>query len=134
MGYNALVLLPTDTATPLDQAEQRLWAFFNDMRARPFTPELVHHENMLHLLFSTWSLSIDLMADPYVLTEAQESMAILLPNYPELAYVATYVIRLEITTDLDPTMEHFNDYLLTLEQLAGIPGAVLFDPYAQDRI
>jgi len=31
-------------------------------------------------------------------------------------------------------MEHFNDYLLTLEQLAGIPGAVLFDPYAQDRI
>jgi len=134
MGYNALVLLPTETATPLDQAEQRLRAFFNDAPAQPLRPEIVRHESMLHLLFRTWSLSIYLRADPHVLTEAQEITEILLPNYPDLAYVATYGVRLEISTDLDSTMEHFNDYLLTLEQLGGLPGAMLFDPYAQDRI
>jgi hypothetical protein len=134
MGYSALVLLPTDTATPLDQAEQRLRAFFNDAPARPCVPDIVRHQSALQLLFCTWSLSIGLAADPHILREAQEITALLLPSYPDLAYVATYAMRLEITTDLDPMMEHFNDYLLTLEQLAGIPGAVLLDPYTQDRI
>ena len=134
MGYSALVLLPTDTATPLDQATQRLLAFFTHAPARPVVPDVVHQEGRLHLTFSTWSLSIDLATDRHVLTEAQEISAMLLPSYPDLAHVASYAIRLEITTDPDPLMEHFNDYLLTLEQLASIPGAVLFDPYTQNRI
>ncbi len=72
MAYSALILLPTDTAAPLDQAQQRLHTFFDDAPARQFAPDIVRHERSLHLIFNTWSLFVGLATEPHVLMEAQE--------------------------------------------------------------
>ncbi|MBD2496508.1 hypothetical protein [Nostoc sp. FACHB-280] len=126
ISYNALALITPDCNITLADAEIKLVQFFNRDSTKP-SMSLSRDDNRLRLTFDGWSLYIYLATEPSVLQESQEMANRFGQNHPDKAMIATCNSRLEISSDADENMDHFNDYVLSIEQLSKIPGIFLLE-------
>ncbi|GBE92961.1 hypothetical protein [Nostoc cycadae] len=124
--YNALALIAPDCDITLPNAEVKFVQFFNRDPIKP-SMSVSQGENRLKLTFGGWSLYIYLDTEPSVLQESQEMANHFGQNHPDKAIIATCNSLLEISSDADENMNHFNDYVLSIEQLSKIPGIFLLD-------
>ena len=133
MSYTASVLLAPSSNISLQNAEVKLLEFFSNERTQdPVNIQI--RENKLVLTFNSWSLYIHLQSEPDVLEESKEMANIFGQNHPDVSVIATCTTRFVISCDPDESIDHFNDYILTLEQLSSIPGAFVFDNASQEFI
>jgi hypothetical protein len=131
MSYTASVLLAPGSHVSLQDAELKLLNFFRKKTTQP-TVSTQHRENKLVLTFGDWSLYIYLNSEPHVLRESQEMAELFGKNHPHKAIIATCDSRFEISCDPDKSMDHFNNYILTLEQLSSISGVFVFEDASQE--
>lgn len=117
----------------LQDVEVTLLRFFSKYPTQPGVSTL-RCENRLVLTFGNWSLYMYLQSEPHVLEESQEIANIFGRNHPDRAVIATCDSRFEISCDLDKRMDHFNDYILTLEQLSSISGVFVFEDASQEFV
>ncbi|MBE9208056.1 hypothetical protein IQ244_16295 [Nostoc sp. LEGE 06077] len=126
MSYNALALIAPDCGITLQDAEIKLVNFFNHDPTKP-SMSVSHGENRLTLSFDRWALYIYLDMEPSVLQESQEMANRFGQHHPDKEIIATCNSRLEISSDTDENMDHFNDYVLSIEQLGKIPGIFVLE-------
>ncbi|WP_050046165.1 hypothetical protein [Scytonema millei] len=131
MFYKASVLLALGDRRSLQDAEMKLVRFFTHKLAERSVSTLFF-ENRLAVTFDNWSLYIYLNSEPEVLKESQEIASTFAHNHPDRAVIATCKSRFEISSDSDPSMAHFNDYILVVEQLSELPGAFVFEHATQE--
>jgi hypothetical protein len=113
-----------------DESDFTLSAISTRLRSMPSHPKLstkLIGESGLQISFGGWRLQIVVVEGGYVPAEAKE-LAKANPKYRHAKQVAKCRRMASIwSTDPDPQMDHFNDYLLTVEIIAAFRGV-----YAQD--
>ena len=82
----------------------------------------------LVLDFDGWQVVLGVNASEYVESETQELVKHLPPDEDKLEAIRGSRERLEIISDEDYDEQHYEDYLLLLEELEQIAGMVVVDP------
>jgi hypothetical protein len=126
MSYEALVLLPADCVADLKAAEALLRKTLPQMR--------VSYEDQTLALSDGWEIRIGLNDEAHVIEESQEIVEEFGASRPDADRLATANRRFEVSTDPDPDMDRFNDYVLVLETLMSFEGAAAFDPQAGEFV
>jgi hypothetical protein len=123
--YSAVAFITDESDFTIPTAAERL-------ASRPSLSGVrvqVVSERELHLLFDDWRLRIAIEDGDYVPEEARE-IAEANPGYEHATDVARCTRMASIwSEDSDPDMDHFDDYLRTVEALVGCFRGV----YAQDN-
>ncbi len=125
--YQAFAFLQDDSDFDIEVLRQRLNKRFPTMK-------VVHEGRNISLQMPNWELRVHLADEPFV---AQESLGISehFAECPLAAEIAECKRRVEIcSTDPDPEMEYFNDYIILCETLEGFRGVILFDPTSGELI
>ena len=76
-------------------------------------------------------LHIEDSASGHVFTESQQIVAIYGKNRADSAVIAACDRRITLTSDDDPDLSRYSDYIFVLETLEKIDGVILFDPHAE---
>ena len=119
--YQAFAFLQDDSDFDIEVLRQRLVKRFPTMK-------VVHEEKNISLQVLDWKIRVHLADEPFV---AQESLEIseYFAQCPLAAEIAECKRRVEIcSTDPDPEMEYFNNYIILCETLESFRGVILFDP------
>jgi hypothetical protein len=119
--YRAYGLLQAASDFTLDEAVTRLKSRFPD-----FSVE--RSGNQITVLKNDWEIFLVENADPAVLTESAE-LAEKIAGVEDGTEIAACARRVEVSSDIpDPTMEHFNDFLIVIEVLQSFRGVIAIDP------
>lgn len=121
--YRALGLLKPTTDFTAEEAEKRLAAKFPD-----FT--VTRNADRVDVTKGDWWISMARVTGDYVSEETNGLVGHLAGIEPaEAEELVASDSRVEVWTDVpDPFMEHFNDYLLTVEVLKSFAGLLAVDP------
>jgi hypothetical protein len=142
MCYQAFILLPANCEVSLNDIEDYVWRFYSRLNI-PEERWRVRMENSAVLLtVDSWNLYLGINREAWVIEEAAEiaealqqgKMHAASPECLERAHnapLATYSVRIEISSDEDPNMDYFNEYIFAIESLEHLPGSVPLDPQAQ---
>jgi hypothetical protein len=83
---------------------------------------------------SGWEVRLHLMDEPYVAEESRD-IAKQFADCPRAAEIGECERRVEVcSTDPDPDMGHFNDFVFVLHALEEFRGVILFDPGSGELI
>ena len=132
--YEALILLPHANVR-LEDAQHLLEVRF----AADAAIRVSRRSGRVEVRVQKWVLKVALNLESHVPEEASEIAQMLQTNQctassPEVlerarnAPLETYPARLEVSSQPDPNMDHFNMYLFVLEALAALEGSIAFDP------
>jgi hypothetical protein len=131
MAYERFILLPPDLKISFDTLAPIVSERFGGDQG--LQVETVRDDGgfpgHIALRRRDWTLRIHLNADPYVLEESQGMVSACGQDRPDRDRIALYDRRIEIGADEDPGLDHLNDFMLLLETLERLDGAVLFDPH-----
>ncbi len=122
--YTALALLPE--GYPAGASEAMLAAFLESAGAT----EIIRHAagSSTSGAWEGWRLSLAYSQNPDVLQEAREIAEEYGAERPDRETIARCGSRIELWSEADPEMRHFNDYIGVLMQIeAALPAAILFD-------
>lgn len=125
--YQAFAFLQDDSDFDIEVLRQRLVKRLSAMK-------VVHEGRNISLQVPEMVFRVHLADEPFV---AQESLGISehFALCPLAAEIAECKRRVEIcSTDPDPEMEYFNDYIILCETLEGFRGVILFDPTSGELI
>jgi hypothetical protein len=81
-----------------------------------------------------WSLRASLEEGTHVLAESENIAAAFAADRQDKSLIAGCRRWIVWSSDVDPDMDHFNDYCFLLEALEKQPGLILFDPRAGDFV
>ncbi len=119
--YSAFGLLTPNSDFTMTEAAHRLRAKFPS-----YTVEL--QDETLAVSAVDWEIHLTLNVSPTVLDESRE-MAEQIGGDEDAKDIAVCTRRVELASDVpDPEMEHFNDYLMTVEVLQSFKGLIAVDP------
>ncbi|PQO26639.1 hypothetical protein [Blastopirellula marina] len=129
MSYSQMILLTSAEPMDLGQIVEHLAGEFATQA------EIVIHASttadgstFLELQKGDWSIAVSYESGDIVAEESQEIARLYAEFRPDRDEIAACRQRIDVVTTADPEMEHFNDFVLLLERLEKLPGAVLFDP------
>jgi hypothetical protein len=134
MSYTAMVLLPTDTTASLEQVESKLRSRLGTASKTSGLVEVFREDTQLTLFVNDWSLYIWADSSPTVLEETQEIVELFGQDRADQELLATYGFRFDISCEDDPDLDYFDDYMMVLKVLQEFPGAVVFDPDAENFV
>lgn len=123
-GYTALALLPEEH--PTQDSGAVLAALLESAGAT----EIIRHAagNSMSGEWDGWRLSLAYSRNADVLQEAQEIAEGCGAERPDRETIARCGSRIELWSEADPEMLHFNDYIAVLMQIEeALPAAILFD-------
>lgn len=119
--YRAFGLLKPDSDFTLTEAAQRLSARFP-------TYTVEQKGDTIAVSSANWEIRLVLNESPEVIEESQE-IAAHIGGSDDARDIAACGRRVEVGSDMpDPEMEHFNDYLITIEVLQSFEGLIAVDP------
>jgi hypothetical protein len=119
--YSAFGLLKPDSDFTMTEAAKRL-----SSRFPTYTVE--HRPDTIVVSSADWEIHLVLNASPAVIEESRE-IAGHIGGSDDAKDLAACDRRVELGSDTpDPEMEHFNDYLLTIEVLQSFQGLIAVDP------
>jgi hypothetical protein len=119
--YSAYGLLMPNTDFTMTEAARRLAVKL---------PALAVEQKADAIVVSSadWEIHLTLNEAPTVLDESRE-IAEQIGGDDDAKDIAACARRVELASDVpDPTMEHFNEYLLTVEVLQSFKGLIAVDP------
>ena len=121
--YRAFGLLRPDSDFTADEALVRLTAKFPGF-------DVAREGNRITVSKGEWWIAMELVAGAHVQLETEGLVGHLAGVEPaEAEALVVSDRRVEVWTDVpDPFMEHFNDYLLTVEVLKSFKGLLAVDP------
>jgi hypothetical protein len=134
LSYQALILLPSDTDASLQKAETELHAFFDKLKGDKLRGVHIQSETQnswVVLTINGWKLFIRLSTATGNQEESQEIADRLGTQCPVDLRLKPYGARFEITSDPDPNMDYFNDYVFVVEALSSFEGAVALDGFGK---
>lgn len=123
-GYTALALLPEEG--PTHNPGATLAALLESAGAT----QIITHAagNSTSGAWEGWRLSLAYSQNADVLQEAQEIADVYGAKRHDRETIARCGSRIELWSEADPEMLHFNDYISMLMQIeAAFPAAILFD-------
>lgn len=127
MSYNSFVMLPAAAGITLERVEHSL---NNYLQGKPGTVVAKTRqpwgESVVVSLYG-WKTFINISSGKDVNEEAKEIAEHAGANASQKAFLSGSMTRLEISTDDDDMMEHFNDHLLLLQHFETTEKALLFD-------
>lgn len=126
MSYSQMVLLCSEESLDLAQIEQRLSADIPS--ADLYRSSIPRGGEFLELTWNDWAIAVGYEKGDVVAEESREIAEAYAEFRPDRSAIAHCRQRIVVNSAPDPEMEHFNDFVLVLESLEKIPGAVLFDP------
>lgn len=89
---------------------------------------IVRKDNCILLSQAGWTISVYLSEEAHVAQESEE-IAEFLATYPQSNEISKCKRRVEIiSSDPDPNMDYFNDYIILCGILEEFQGVILFDP------
>jgi hypothetical protein len=125
MAYELTALLSDAATVTLPQLGDVLR---KKLSSDPNAEVLLQGEGDLVLRWKGWAFRLAYEADPHVAEESKEIAEHCAASDLNESLVAGCRRRITVTGDADPTMDHFNDYLVIEEALMNLPGVILFDP------
>jgi hypothetical protein len=139
MSYNAFILLPSVASVSPEGVLNRIQDFYRALCREGQPPaRFENRHGEVTLIIEGWSLRVILDHGEHVIEEAAEIVEDLeagrltaseprLLDQAKAIGLGSYTARLDISSDDDPNMDYFNDYIFVIEALNAIPGAVAFD-------
>lgn len=119
--YHAYGLLTPDSDFTLAAAAKKLVARFPGF-------EVAHNDRQIKLARDDWEMYLTLQEGPEVLEESIQ-IADHIGGADEELGIAKCNRRVDVVTDVpDPEMDHFNDYLMVIEELQSFKGVIAVDP------
>lgn len=119
--YRAFGLLKPDSDFTIAEAAKRLSARFP-------TYAVEQTADSVAVTSADWEIHLVLNESPAVLEESAE-IAAHIGGADDARDILACGRRVEVGSDVpDPEMEHFNDYLLTIEVLQSFRGLIAVDP------
>lgn len=136
MVYQLFALITGETDLPLgrvaDLMRQEFASVPGAIVALAETPPGEHPR--LEIRWTDWAFRLAYSDMPHVLEESREIDDACADGRPDRDRIAGCRRRLELASDEDPEMDHFNDYLFIQERLGQQDGVVLFDLQAGEFI
>jgi hypothetical protein len=125
--YDAIAFLQSGSDCHLGGAARRLSNRFRHM-------QVTHDGKEITISAKAWQVTLHLAEGPLVAEESRE-MGEHFTRCPRASDIAKCERRVDIwSTDPDPNMDHFNDFILVLETLEEYRGIILFDAKTGDLI
>lgn len=125
--YQAIVFLQEGSDFDVDVAAGRLSEQFPEM-------EVVRKGNGITVSNEDWRINLHLAEEPFVAEENRE-MADWFAQCSTTAEIAACKRRVDVwSTEPDPQMDHFNDYLFVCHVMESFRGVILFDPQAGEPL
>jgi len=127
MLYEALILLPNNSNwTAITLAEALAGSYRRDPTGQPsivVSPE----QQEMRISWQEWSLYLRLAAGGHIREEGEEIMTLYSVEKQDTGLIPSDT-RLELNSDPDDSMDHFNDYILSVERLINVTGGIAFEP------
>lgn len=121
LKYEAFGLLEPDSNFSMDAATARLATQFPEWTVR-------HEGNTISLASGGWTIYLNLNSKPWVIEESREIAKAIPESTAEVVAITCCSRRVEVISDPDPDMEHFNDYVFVVEVLQSFKGVIAVDP------
>jgi hypothetical protein len=135
MAYSAFVLLPPETDANGAKLAGLLSQYFKGSEPLMEMVKTMEDSSVVHyailLRWHDWRMQAALNTDPNILESSREIAQKHGQARADFDRISSCDKRIEVLCEPDPSMNHFNDYMLVLQALEEIPGAVLFDPQAE---
>jgi hypothetical protein len=125
--YDAVACLQDGSDFSLDTAAKRLAEWVPEA-------EITRDAYDISVNISGWEVHLRLMDEPFVAQESKD-VAQHFASCPRAEEIAKCQRRVEVySTDQDPDMKHFNDFVSVCQALEGFRGVILFDPLSGELI
>lgn len=132
--YKATIFAPNHEKTPVEEINSQLLNCLNAWQPdRIGTNDWPGYDNPEHVkdvftaYWGDWKLHLCLSTDSWIAEECQE-MAEDHSHKPPYNLIAKCTRRIELWSEDDPNMDHFNDYVSVLSEIEkAFPGAIVFD-------
>lgn len=127
MSYNSFVILPAQIQLDTVSLESTVTAH---LQGRPgITTAITDQKGFKSVVVSNygWKTFLNLNSESFVNEESKEIAEHTGADHARKAVLNNSLSRIEITTDGDPEMQHFNDHILLLQYLESSTKGVLFD-------
>ncbi|UUO05404.1 hypothetical protein M4951_18735 [Blastopirellula sp. J2-11] len=129
MSYGQMILLTAADPWDLERIEAHLCA---DCESEPEVGMLIsalpNGSRFLELQWEDWAIAVAYESGELVRQESAEMAQHFAEYRDDQEKLANCSQRITVMATEDPEMEHFNDFVLLIESLEKLPGAVLFDP------
>jgi hypothetical protein len=127
--YELLILVSPETTTNLAALEATVRSEFSSLT--PPQPVRTSIKNdRLTVDVQGFRFHVDFSCESHILEESQELAAQFAANHPARAAIARARCRLELTSDDDPDMDHFNDMIFICQAAEALGQVFIFDPQA----
>ncbi len=123
--YSASILLAGEIEISFEQLTAAATELANNFESRLASVDA--DRQRIQLTWGDWNCYLTLNTKSYVLAESAEMAERFGTDRGDATRIATCKSRIEVSSDDDPPMDHFNDYIFTLEAIAQFPGAVIFE-------
>lgn len=129
MGYSLIVLLPGTEPVSLPWLAERVTKRFASEPGVRVAVEATNLHSFEHLAvaWGEWEIRITKEEAETVLEESREIAGSIGSHRADRDRIAGCRRRFSLSSDDDPEMDRFNDYLFIVEILEKIPGAILIE-------
>jgi hypothetical protein len=130
MGYALLAMIPGSEQISIGQlSEQLRKKFAPDPDAKvSVQPKTAFQGEHVRISWGEWGFRVNLAEGPNVLAESREIAEQFGKQRPDRDRLALSRRRVEVASDDDVDMDHFNDYIFIAELLEELHRAILFEP------
>ena len=123
MFYEILALTGDSQVTNLVILQAKLRSRYQQHKSAPDLIEFIS-EKQLIIKWTNFQFTIYKNTESYVLEESQD----IARNFPQYPKIAKCDRRLEVSSDEDRQMEHFNDYIFIQETIEHLGRVFLYEP------
>jgi hypothetical protein len=121
MAYHAFALIHADSDIDFAVITDRLTDRLRHMK-------VLRVGSSIQVFYRGWTINLNFVAAPHVVAESGEIAGNFAEGRPDRTKISGCNTRIEITGDVDPDLDHFNDYVGVLDVLSRFDNIVLFDP------
>lgn len=122
--YNNLILLSDKSDASIEKLFLKIKEFYKkDTREIKITLD----EDEITLAFVNWNLYVGFSDEDHVLEESKEMAEMSAKGKVEQSIIASCKARFEMSADLDPNMDFFNDSCYVLEMMESFKDVFVFD-------
>jgi hypothetical protein len=128
VSYTAFVFLPERVSVSLNQVADLVRQFFESSEhpENQFVRVTVGNDVVV-VSRDNWSLFIGYPVKPFAFEGNEIITQQLRQRHPNIINTTSHTCQIEVSTNKDPDMDYFNDYILVLEQLTQLPDAIVYD-------
>ena len=126
--YNALILIDPETQTTLAGLKNKIRQVFTGSLIKRVTVEIADDE--LRLSWPNFTFRVRYVDGAHVLAESGEIAEKFAKKHSARDRIGQCRARFEVSSDEDPSMSHFNEFIFIIESAERLGRVYAFDPDA----